>query len=32
MTKIFDPSTYVQGSGALFDSAEALNKLGSKPL
>ncbi|GAT18079.1 glycerol dehydrogenase [Secundilactobacillus silagei] len=33
MTKIFgSPSTYVQGSGALFDSAEALHKLGSKPI
>ncbi len=33
MTKIFgSPSTYVQGSGALFDSAEALHKLGSKPV
>lgn len=33
MTKIFgSPSTYVQGSGALFDSADALKKLGSKPV
>lgn len=33
MTQIFaSPSTYEQGQGALFDSAEALRKLGTKPV